>query len=247
LEGLLGLNINVNDNGGSFEVADNCPTEWAFMEARVPVKIHNKTEWTMVRVERSEQAGQVTKTVSVLGNRLNTLRIRPWTENRTVMVEPVDATNGPRNHRGVTMSGVSSRSVTMVLVDEGDSMASSTTTKPEPSCVLEAEMKACVLHGWSFKCTMCAKSIIEEPCCSCHNGGNPSETLTLTTTALTTPKATRAPTTTTTVTTASTTPSCKPWCARNTNTWEKKCRWTGCAGCFECSTRRLGGSNGFLV
>jgi len=247
LEGLLGLNINVNDNGGSFEVADNCPTEWAFMEARVPVKIHNKTEWTMVRVERSEQAGQVTKTVSVLGNRLNTLRIRPWTENRTVMVEPVDATNGPRNHRGVTMSGVSSRSVTMVLVDEGDGMASSTTTKPEPSCVLEAEMKACVLHGWSFKCTMCAKSIIEEPCCSCHNGGNPSETPTLTTTALTTPKATRAPTTTTTVTTASTTPSCKPWCARNTNTWEKKCRWTGCAGCFECSTRRLGGSNGFFV
>merc|ERR1712019_149901 len=90
LEGFLGLKINVVD--GTFEVADNCPTEWAFMETRVPIQVNGRTEWTMVRVERSEQAGQLTKTVSVVGNKLKTLNIRPWTEGRAVLKEPAAAT-----------------------------------------------------------------------------------------------------------------------------------------------------------
>merc|ERR1739838_1275545 len=40
---------------------------------------------------------------------------------------------------------------------------------------------------------------------------------------------------------------CKAWCASNGKSWEKKCTWTGCAGCPSCNTRRLRASNRFLV
>jgi hypothetical protein len=40
---------------------------------------------------------------------------------------------------------------------------------------------------------------------------------------------------------------CKAWCASNSKSWEKKCKWTGCAGCPSCNTRRLRASNRLLV
>jgi hypothetical protein len=40
---------------------------------------------------------------------------------------------------------------------------------------------------------------------------------------------------------------CKAWCATNGKSWEKKCKWAGCAGCSECDMRRLRANNRFLV
>jgi hypothetical protein len=116
LEGLLGLKFDVVSD--SFEVADNCPREWAFMETRVPVQVNGITEWTMVRVDRSENSGKITKTVQVVGNKLKTLSIRPWTEEKAVVQEPDGATDGPRNHRGVTLTDTSDHSVTFVLAEQ---------------------------------------------------------------------------------------------------------------------------------
>merc|ERR1712194_347136 len=109
----MGLGLKINVVNGTFEVADNCPTEWAFMETRVPVRVDGRTEWTMVRVERSANAGKITKTVKVLNNKLHTLSIRPWTEGRSVAEAPAGATDGPRNHHGVTLTGASDHSITL--------------------------------------------------------------------------------------------------------------------------------------
>merc|ERR1712213_270159 len=50
-------------------------------------------------------------------------------------------------------------------------------------------------------------------------------------------------TTLTTTTSSQTTGQCKAWCASNSKSWEKKCRWPKCAGCSACSARRLRGSD----
>lgn len=101
-------------------------------------------------------------------------------------------------------------------------------TSSEPTCRLEVNAKTCVSQGGSFTCKSCSDDIRGEICCSCQNGEISSTTLTSTLA------------TTATSTSAS---LCKPWCASNTNSWDKKCNWNKCAGCPSCFTRRLRGSD----
>jgi len=121
-------------------------------------------------------------------------------------------------------------------------MAPTTTTAPstssEPTCVVDSSMTACLAQGGSFECHKCTTDITGEPCCSCH-GAVTTETATETTTE-TTPTAETTPTTTTISEAAG---LCKTWCTNNPKPWEKKCKWTKCAGCTPCSTRRLRGSD----
>merc|ERR1712038_459404 len=101
-------------------------------------------------------------------------------------------------------------------------------TSSEPMCEVDRNMKACVAQGGSFECQRCTNGITGEPCCSCHGGEDPVTT---------------TETTLTTTTSSQAAGICKPWCATNPQSWEKKCRWTKCAGCSPCSIRRLRGSD----
>jgi len=110
-----------------------------------------------------------------------------------------------------------------------------TTSEPEPSCLeLEARIEDCVQQGNVFECQHCASADVGNRCCSCQGSS--------------TSTATQPGTVTETTTTSPTVPGqCKAWCASNDKSWAKKCKWTGCAGCPSCNTRRLGASNRFLV
>lgn len=101
----------------------------------------------------------------------------------------------------------------------------------EPTCELDRDVRACVAQGGSFECERCTNDITGEPCCSCHGEENP-----VTTTE-----------TITTTTSSQAAGLCKSWCARNSKSWEKKCKWTKCAGCSPCSARRLRGSDAMFL
>merc|ERR1719203_1100621 len=97
------------------------------------------------------------------------------------------------------------------------------------------------------------KFIAGEPCCSCHGGEATTETTLTTTTnsatetTLTTTTNAPTETTFTTTTNAPVVGPCKSWCASHTSSWDRKCRWQNCAGCSQCSARRLRGSGTSIV
>jgi len=106
-----------------------------------------------------------------------------------------------------------------------------TTAEPETtsgaSCPREAQIISCASQGGIYECKRCPDGHFGEVCCSCQGGASSSTT---TTTTLTTTMTTRM------------SAGCKSWCVGNTKPWEKKCKWEGCAGCAECSVRRLRGN-----
>jgi len=108
-----------------------------------------------------------------------------------------------------------------------------TSTSSEPTCELDRNVRACVAQGGFFQCEKCDDST-GEPCCSC-------DTITTTTSSQTTTEKI------TTTTSSQASGECKPWCASNSKSWEKKCTWTKCAGCSQCSARRLRGSDIVLL
>merc|ERR1712151_1136143 len=99
--------------------------------------------------------------------------------------------------------------------------------------------------GGSFECERCTNDITEEPCCACEGGENPVTTTETITTTTSSQAATTAAITTTTSSQAA--GLCKSWCANNSKSWEKKCKWKKCAGCSPCSARRLRGSGATFV
>ena len=86
IEGLGGLRYSTVDD--SFTFADNLPTNWTYMEWRVPVRTGQdaQVQYVSARVERSvEVDGTVTKTVTVEGNPFRTLIVAPYKEEKTVV------------------------------------------------------------------------------------------------------------------------------------------------------------------
>lgn len=92
LEGFGGLRYSMQ-HGGIFTHKDAMPSEWEFMEFRVPVA--NKTDtkalvtnWVRVRTERSVdlEMGIVTKTSTVdAGDLFETIEIHPWAEGLEIL------------------------------------------------------------------------------------------------------------------------------------------------------------------
>jgi cellulose 1,4-beta-cellobiosidase len=106
-----------------------------------------------------------------------------------------------------------------------------TSTSSGSTCEVDRTMRSCVAQGGSFECYRCTNDSTGEPCCSCEGTEDPV-------------------TTTETITTTTSSPAaqiCKPWCASNPKSWEKKCTWAKCAGCSQCSARRLRGSDIMLL
>jgi len=110
-------------------------------------------------------------------------------------------------------------------------------TSVPPSCKMEAQIDACMQEGGVFECQGCASGMIGDQCCVCRSGSATTNTQTTTATI----------TTVTTKTNSTTTQKCKPWCASNSKDWATKCAWNGCSGCSPCPTRRLQGTDDFVV
>merc|ERR1712072_1480250 len=83
LEGLGGISYLAHED--TFTFADNLPTDWSFMEFRVPVQKDGKVSWIKARAERQVQGdGAVTKTVTVESNPFKNLIVQPWAEDKKV-------------------------------------------------------------------------------------------------------------------------------------------------------------------
>ena len=84
IEGLGGLKYSVVDD--SFTFADALPTNWTYMEWRVPVqKPGQDVTWVTARSERRTEEGRVVKTVTVADNPFGTLILAPWAEDAAVV------------------------------------------------------------------------------------------------------------------------------------------------------------------
>merc|ERR1712037_475114 len=120
-------------------------------------------------------------------------------------------------------------------------------TTSSPSCPREEEIDACASQGGIYECKRCGEGDFSAVCCSCQGGALSSTTSTTTTVMTTTTTATTPRIETETTTTSpALSGKCKAWCATNGKSWEKKCKWAGCAGCSECDMRRLRANNRFL-
>jgi hypothetical protein len=116
LEGIGGLGYSVDDD--VFTFADNLPQNWTFMEYKIPVmkSAGSSVSWVTARAERVCKAGRVTKTVTVDGNPFQTLQVRPWVEDQSVVGSTPGATvNVTPGHLGWELKGASSAQVVITL------------------------------------------------------------------------------------------------------------------------------------
>lgn len=115
LGGIAGLDYSIPD--GTFEIADNMPDDWTFMELKVPVTQPGQTDWVDVRVDRSVLgAGAIEKTITVTGNPLATLKVQPWVEEKSVLSSPNGADpQAPPGHLSYSFSSAENASVTITL------------------------------------------------------------------------------------------------------------------------------------
>eukprot|EP01045_Picozoa_sp_COSAG04_P005199 COSAG04_NODE_237_length_19103_cov_15.726268_3_plen_308_part_00 len=114
IEGTGGLRYSVEED--SFTFADNLPTNWTFMEFRLPVvkAAGAAVAWVTARAERKcEAGGRVTKTSTVDGNPFAKLEVRPWAEDaaRVVGASPGAVVNATPGHVGWALTGPSARAV----------------------------------------------------------------------------------------------------------------------------------------
>ena len=93
LEGLAGLAYSIPDN--RLTVRDTMPTDWAWMEVRLPIRIPDQTsnQWPTVRFERSQRDGGITKIVRVTDCPLN-VTIEPWSEGKQIIAEKPNPAHG---------------------------------------------------------------------------------------------------------------------------------------------------------
>jgi hypothetical protein len=112
LEGIFGLSYSVVDS--TFTVADNLPLEWDYMETYVPIGDSNNVEWTHVRVERIPSGHRSTKRIQVQNNTQQSLHIRPWLENKSIIKAPGNySSQGAPGHIAYKIEG--SRDTTLEL------------------------------------------------------------------------------------------------------------------------------------
>jgi len=71
------------------------PTDWAWMEVRLPIRIPDQTsnQWPTVRFERSQRDGGITKIVRVTDCPLN-VTIEPWSEGKQIIAEKPNPAHG---------------------------------------------------------------------------------------------------------------------------------------------------------
>jgi len=93
LEGLAGLKYSVPEN--KLVVLDTMPTNWNWMEVRLPITIpgEKETHWSVIRYERSQSEDEITKAIRVTDCPLQ-ITIEPWPEEKRVIRSDLQPPNG---------------------------------------------------------------------------------------------------------------------------------------------------------
>jgi hypothetical protein len=118
IQRLAGIGYSLPDH--SFTVCDHLPEKWAYVEIIVPIVENGKTSWTKVRTVRTENDGNITKTVTVEGNTQGNLTIQPWLENRQLLSKTSDVSPGvPMGHADFVFENVKNQSVSIQLGIKG--------------------------------------------------------------------------------------------------------------------------------
>ena len=112
---MAGLSYSIPQS--TLTVCDNMPEEWTSMEVRIPMKVGGTMRWPRVMYQREENGNTVRKTISVSGNPLARLRIRPWLEEGTVLTAPegYESEDRGRNHIGYSFEGTPKAAVTIKI------------------------------------------------------------------------------------------------------------------------------------
>jgi hypothetical protein len=114
LSGIAGLDYSIPD--GTFTVTDHMPSDWTFMELKVPVTQPGQTDWVTVRIDREDAGGgAVDKTVTVLNNPLPRLEIQPWLEEKALLSAPAGYVNSATNHISYTFSNTTNTTLSIQI------------------------------------------------------------------------------------------------------------------------------------
>ncbi|NQY32355.1 MAG: hypothetical protein HRT56_04220 [Coraliomargarita sp.] len=84
----------------------------------MPIEIDGQTEWTYVRVDRSEDQGIVTKDLTVQSNAMLTLKLEPWLEGKSIHAAPAGYDDQVAlDHIGYQLWGTSDATLQIQLTD----------------------------------------------------------------------------------------------------------------------------------
>ena len=120
LEGLCGLDYSVPDS--TFTISDTMPTEWSYMNIKVPIGDNDQADWVDVRVDRSTVEGNTVKTYSVKDCPLDDVKISAFLEEREIVsATNTDYTTDDEHYHGYALysplAGSSDPSLTLTLSD----------------------------------------------------------------------------------------------------------------------------------
>ncbi|MBT3201463.1 MAG: hypothetical protein HN350_16300 [Phycisphaerales bacterium] len=115
IEGIAGLDYSIPN--GTLTIRDSMPEEWSSMELRVPMTVKGKMHWPIVKYARKKTGDTVAKTISVTGNPLANLKVKPWLEEGAVLSAPqgYSAKGQGRNRIGYSFKDAVNKSVTIKI------------------------------------------------------------------------------------------------------------------------------------
>jgi len=114
LSRLAGIHYSIPDD--TLTVCEHLPTNWDYIETRVPIVVRGRTRWATIRATRQERNGRVVKRVTVRGCPLKRLVIQPWLEDRKLLsTAPEYSASLPRGHVAFSFQDVENQSVAVVL------------------------------------------------------------------------------------------------------------------------------------
>jgi len=95
VEGVGGFSYSIKNS--TFVQKDSLPSEWSYMEWRMPVRTSpdsSEIHWVLTRVDRycTSVEGEWIKSITVESNPLETLTLNPWTEEAIILDSEATAT-----------------------------------------------------------------------------------------------------------------------------------------------------------
>jgi len=121
IEGVGGFSFSINNS--TFVHKDSLPTEWSYMEWRIPVRTgpdSTEIHWVLAREDRycTSSEGEWIKTITVESNPLESLILNPWTEEATLLDSEATATTQDGMVNSVPIENIGSDRLSVSLTGD---------------------------------------------------------------------------------------------------------------------------------